>query len=208
MAYHKGRKLTKDYCRSVASQYTVRQRLLDEDSSVYRKCRLEGWLEEFIPRARRENFTKEECRYIASVYSSRRELELADVSVYQKCVREGWLQEFFGDVANPISDNDCIYLIKTPLKVNGNCVYKVGITSSRLEDRRVQRVISASGFNSELVILANVECKATSLETAFLGKGTVVTFEDKFDGYTEYRAFTEEEVIYIMNTIKQNMRGV
>ena len=208
MAYHKGRKLTKDYCRSVASQYNVRQHLLDGDSSVYRKCRLEGWLDEFLPPSRRPNFSKEFCRGVASGFNVRGDLEKGDNPVYQKCVREGWLQEFFGDTANTASDNDCIYLIKTPLKVNGNCVYKVGITSSRLEDRRVQRVISASGFNSELVILANVECKATGLEKDFLDKGAVVTFEDKFDGYTEYRAFTEEEVIYIMNTIKQNMGRV
>lgn len=97
MSYHKGRKLTKDFCRSVASQYTVRQDLLDNDSPVYRKCRVEGWLDEFIPRARRKNFTKEDCRVVANRYSSRRELELSDVAVYQKCVREGWLQEFYGD---------------------------------------------------------------------------------------------------------------
>ena len=97
MSYHRGRNLTRDYCRSVASQYTVRQHLLDNDSSVYRKCRLEGWLDEFMPRARRKNFTKQECKDIAGQHSSRRELELADTPVYLKCVRAGWLQEFYGD---------------------------------------------------------------------------------------------------------------
>ena len=300
--YHLGRTLTKEYCQGVCARHTTRDSLHSSDSSVYRKCKVNGWLDIFLPATRRPNFTKELCQEVASQFSSRSDLEVGDNTVYQKCVREGWLQEFFGDpLTRPfteqeireeaslyqtrvafkrgspgqysaatkaglmdeliphrqlrdltygfckqelskyssstevrkkdeslweksiklglfeelgmeslgsVGDNDCIYLIKTPLKVEGSSVYKVGVTSSRLGDDRVRRVISSSGLNSELVLLAAVDCKATDLEKHFLGSGVIVTFDDAFDGYTEYRSFTKEEVRYIMNTIKQNMGRV
>lgn len=300
--YHKGRNLTKELCGTIARSYRTRQELLDNDSPVYKKCRTEGWLDEFIPLARRPNFTKEFCRDVASRFNTRRDLELADSPVYQKCLREGWLQEFFGDplkvafteediieeaslyetrvdfkrgspnhysAANrlglmdeliphkqlrdltydfckqelskyssitevrkedeslwekshklglfeelgmessgTVSDNDAIYVIKTPLRVDGNVVYKVGVTSVKLGDTRVNRVISASGLNSELVILTAVKCKATALETELLKVGQVVTFEDKFDGCTEYRAYSPKQMEKVMKTIEQQIGRV
>lgn len=255
MAYHKGRTLTKDFCRSVASQYVVRQHLLDNDSSVYRKCKTEGWLDEFLPRSRRKNFTKEECRVIAAKYSSRRELELSDTPVYLKCVREGWIQEFYGDkqhrsldedfcrevakkykyrvdlkradisvytwlLQNKLLDelfpkykkvksrDDAVYLIETNIKVGNLTAYKVGVTSSNLLNRRPLEVIDASGIQSKVKCLVSVSVSARSLEKLFLGKGVPVTFFTPFTGSTEYRLFSEEEVIDIMKTLNENATGV
>lgn len=93
--YHRGRSLTKEYCAEVCKNYKTQNDLRRGDSSVYKKAKKMGWLDEFIPLARRINFTKDYCRNIAKNYRYRRELELNDTPVYQKCCREGWIEEFF-----------------------------------------------------------------------------------------------------------------
>ena len=141
MSYHKGRTLTKDYCFTVASKYKVRQHLLDHDSSVYRKCKQEGWLEEFIPRSRRQNFTKGYCKNVASKYSSRHELELADSSVYQKCVRENWLEEFFGNKKRRVLDETLCRQVATKHK------YRVDL---KREDASVYQWLCENNLIEEL----------------------------------------------------------
>jgi Protein of unknown function (DUF723) len=90
------------------------------------------------------------------------------------------------------SDNDAIYIWKAIGQFfNGVQLYKIGVTSSRLEDKRIKLVAKKIRMEFEIITLRAVPGSAQYLESRLLTAGLDPQFMG-FDGATEFRALTDE----------------
>ena len=84
------RRLTKDFCESVATSCCDRGDLIRKDESVYQKCRREGWLDEFLPKTVEGNHpSKYGYRYQYKWKEENREAYLLQQKEYRErpCVK-------------------------------------------------------------------------------------------------------------------------
>ena len=101
------------------------------------------------------------------------------------------------------SDYDAIYLWRSDIKVDGNWVYKVGLTSHRLGEDRIRKVATAAGTTAKILILCKTTCNAIHVERLIKKFGTRPTLK-WFNGYKEFRVMTAAQVRQVMAIIKQH----
>lgn len=109
------------------------------------------------------------------------------------------------------SDNDAIYFAKIiDLLHNNKQVYKVGVTSERRGNERVNELKKAWAWKSgiEVIFFAKTKRNASYLESQLLSIGEVADV-GKFDGSTEYRALSEADLAKVIeiavNEIDKNL---
>ena len=101
------------------------------------------------------------------------------------------------------SDNDAIYIWKAVgWTYNGEQVYKVGVTSARLNDCRIKDVAKAADVEAEIVMLTKVNGKATALESALKSIGHDPKYIG-FNGSSEFRAMSDEQLKQALALIAQ-----
>jgi hypothetical protein len=101
------------------------------------------------------------------------------------------------------SDNDAIYIWKAiGWTYNGEQVYKVGVTSARLDDVRIKQVTKAADVEAEIVMLAKVNGMATRLEVALKSIGHDPKYVG-FDGCSEFRAMSDDQLKQALALIAQ-----
>ena len=102
MSNKKGRSLSYDFCKEIASKCKNATALMRYDQSIYNKCRKIGWLYEFYPdtkNLKKGRFLSYEfCKEFASQFNTAVELKKSDSAVYRKCWEKGWLYEFYPDI--------------------------------------------------------------------------------------------------------------
>ena len=104
-------------------------------------------------------------------------------------------------------DNDAIYIWQAQdVYHKGYPVFKVGITSMRIVEKdnknlRMSQVSRAGGFQAVEIMTRRVE-NARKLEGMFKKMGQRPLFKG-FDGCTEFRAFTPDELNTIVTIIKE-----
>jgi hypothetical protein len=99
-------------------------------------------------------------------------------------------------------DNNVIYIWKAIGEFyNDKQLYKIGVTSSRLRKNRIVQVAGKLKWDFEIILLENVICEARELEKHIHKIGTNPNLKG-FDGATELRAFSEDELIEAINTVK------
>lgn len=78
----------------------------------------------------------------------------------------------------------------------GQAIYKVGVTSQTLGLTRLRKVMRDGGFtDSEIVIMIRVKRHiAKIVENLLKTLGEKVRFDRKFDGYTEFRKWTDDDM--------------
>jgi len=88
------------------------------------------------------------------------------------------------------TDADMVYLWRIP---NTN-IYKIGLSSVRLDDERIKRVASAMGVDYEVITMCEVK-NAFEVETELHNTYQIVpTTLPKKDGHTEFRILTTSDV--------------
>ena len=91
-------------------------------------------------------------------------------------------------------DNDSIYIWKAVREFyNDKPLYKIGVTSTRLNDIRIHQVADKLGWEFKIILLKSVNCEASELEQQIHLLGTNPNLTG-FDGATEFRAFNKEEL--------------
>ncbi len=95
------------------------------------------------------------------------------------------------------SDSDVVYL----LRVMGRDIYKVGITSKRLGKNRFKKIGYESGLNLELLEYVESD-NAKEIESNLLGIGLDAGLVD-FSGSSEFRYFTDNELVEALTALKQ-----
>ena len=104
---------------------------------------------------------------------------------------------------NPSSDGDAVYLWRAIGQVfDGLPVYKFGITSARLQERRIVEVARFAKFKFQVILLNNVKGSASVLESELLKLGVSPKFSG-VNGASKFRALTEAELGAALDLIKQ-----
>lgn len=82
-------------------------------------------------------------------------------------------------------------------------IYKIGVTSNHLGEIRIRQVTKALkiNFNKVKVLRVAYVEKATKLEKQLLKIGKPVQFDKKFDGSTEFRHLTDDELNQVLAMI-------
>lgn len=106
------------------------------------------------------------------------------------------------------SDNDAVYIWKAVGQYfNGVQLYKVGVTSSRLNDKRIRLVAKKIRMDYEIITLRPVPGSAQYLESKLMRTGMDPQFTG-FDGATEFRAFTDEALTKALAMIQDYIDAV
>ncbi len=95
------------------------------------------------------------------------------------------------------SDNNVIYVWKDTIREN---IYKIGISSKRVGTKRIYEVASGANMRAEILHYEEVE-NALALEKELLKYGEAINFDRKFDGCTEFRHLTCDDLIAIEELI-------
>jgi hypothetical protein len=199
MARGKVRYWTADRVIEEASKYDSRKEFYIGNASAYnaaKKLKMMDSLFGFI----RKQWTEESLRDEASKYSTRVEFYRGNGSAYATALRQGMIDILFPDRCGG-TDNNAVYIWRAKGQFfNGNPVYKIGVTSTRLGTLRIEQVAKAAGFEFSIVCCESVKCKANDLEKKLhlLGESPVY---DGFNGYTEFRALSDSALYAAISII-------
>lgn len=145
--------------------------------------------------------TFEEIVENAAKYTTRSDFYYLDNRCYSAALRLDILDVVCEHMTpgSTVSDNNCVYLW-SPVGYEG--VFKVGITSIRLMDRRIKTVSRSADLEVNYVLAAVVQ-KATSVERQLLNLGMPFSFGRGFRGHTEFREYSPEELIKGLDILSQ-----
>jgi hypothetical protein len=186
-------------CHAEALKYETRGAFECGSTGAYNAARRKHWLDQvcghmlevFKPRG---HWTFERCQAEALKYKTRKSLELGTISAYQTARRNGWLDQICEHMIDGSpSDGNCFYLwLVVGAYFNGLPVYKPGVTSTRLKFTRIEQVAKAGGLEYDLVLwLPVTDARAIEARVKTMGVSPRYT---GFNGCTEFRAFTDDEV--------------
>ena len=191
-----------DMLRAEAAKYATRGEFSLGSRKAYSVARRRGLLDHICGHMQklRVNWDEDMLRAEAAKYSTRREFSDGSKSAYERARLGGILDSICAHMVpgEGGSDNDTIYIWRANgVQHLGLNVYKIGITSARLGDKRIASCAYDSGFQPTIVCIAKVTESARFLESEFLKLGLDPGFTG-FGGCTEFRALTPEEVDSIL----------
>lgn len=177
--------------RLEALNYPSRSEFQKKSGGAYRYAFRNKMLDELFPDSVKEpvSWCHDSVREEANKYQHRTDFKLNAAGAHKYAYNNGMLAELFGDTYNtPCCDNNVVYI----WKVKGSPVYKIGITSKRLNDRRIRYVCRKGDLECEEAHLVEVE-DAVLVERALLSYGRPFEFGKPFSGSTEFRNLTNQE---------------
>ena len=194
--------------KASADRYQTRNEWIKGDKNAYQAAHRRG-LARFCGHmtVMCKTWTDANLQTSADRYQTRKEWQKGDVSAYNTACSRGLLEQFCGHMVSGFgaTDNDAIYIwLVAGLVFNGLPVYKIGVTSHRLGDARIQQCAKANDMMPRIVKLAQVEgIKATDIEGELHSLGqTVDCIPQGADGYTEFRALTNDELRLAIDVIE------
>lgn len=180
-----------------------RHELQKVNQKLYRKLLRAGLLDVVFGEGYKKpvKWTDEELREVASKYSKKIDFKRGSYNQYWAALRRGLLGEICSHMVSGHgnSDSDTVYFLKSDQKFEGLPVYKFGVTSFRLGDVRRKHLEGRSGFVLETLFFEK-RLNAVELEQRLLQLG-VCPYNERFEGYTEYRALSDLEVNMAMNML-------
>lgn len=190
--------------RQEASKYTERYEFQKHSGGAYRYAFRNKMMDELFPHSYKEPVTwcHNSVREEAKKYQHRTDFKINASGAHKYAYKHGLLGELFGETYNtPLCDNDAVYI----WKVKDLPVYKIGITSRRLKDRRVKYVCRKGNLEYETLHLVTVE-NAALVERAMLSYGRPFEFDEPFSGSTEFRNLTEKEYKECLKILYDNQK--
>lgn len=117
-------------------------------------------------------------------------------------MRKGWLDAMCSHMEDrATSDSNAVYIWRAVgAWFNGKQVFKIGITSQRLGLERIMRTAKRDKLEVDLRLLVPCE-DAASVEKAMLAYGDDPKLRVT-DGFTEFRALSEDEYDAVMRIAK------
>jgi hypothetical protein len=199
-----------DTLKADALKYKTRNEWYRESNRAYQTALKRGLLDVCCGHMERGRFLWTDDNLIADAlkYKTRSEWKSDSEGAYATACKRGLLDACCGHMDRGFSstDNDAVYIWKAiGQSYNGNQVYKIGVTSARLGEIRVLRCANKAEFDAEIVILANVDGKATEVEKSLLTIGADPKYVG-FDGCTEFRAMTATQLNRAIDIINSNIK--
>lgn len=183
---------TVDSATEEASKYQDRWTFQQGSGGAYRFLWKMGLLDSIFGTPHDvQTWNRESARSAAGICRNRSEFKIEFPGAYKFSYKNDLLEEFFGETLDtPICDNDILYIwgIK---ELNG--VYKVGITSSRLNLRGIRHVERKSNLTVDKIWLHKTS-DARFLESKIKSRFPQFTFNNKFSGSTEFIKLGKSEL--------------
>jgi len=88
---------------------------------------------------------------------------------------------------------------------NDQPIYKFGITSARLESRRIKEVARFANMEFEIVVLAEIKGKAFELEANLKKLGSSPKYRG-FNGASEFRALSDADLQTAISLIENHQK--
>jgi uncharacterized damage-inducible protein DinB len=191
-----------------ARKYQTRKEFERGSGSAYNACRKRGILDQACSHMVyvQISWTNEMLFAEAKKYQTRSEFEKGSESAYKACWRRGILDQACSHMVSGLrsSDNDAVYIwMAIGESYKSMQVYKVGVTSSRLDNQRIKEVSLASGFKAEIIAIVKTSIKASEVERVLLQMGESPEYSG-FNGASEFRAMSEEELNLALSILYRN----
>ena len=154
----------------------------------------------------RRKYTREYVRELASTFVTFKAFFAAYPVAVCKASTYGYYDELDHlerSTEHAVTDNDAVYCWVVTDAANddlvspmpGHRLCKIGVTSARLGDQRPALCAAKNSMSMELIgIMETRKGEATDYERLLLSLGTEAGVPHHYDGYTEFRIFTDEEV--------------
>jgi hypothetical protein len=154
------------------------------------------------------SWTDEMLQAEAEKYQTRMDFVRESYNAYQRAAKRGLLDQICGHMQEGLrSDDDVIYIWRALGETyRGEQLYKIGVTSERLGDIRISQVASAQHMTPQIIAIQNVEGRASTLEKALLELGEDPKFSPGTDGYSEFRALSDSELVQALNLISETAK--
>ena len=188
---------TREEIQAEALKYNTRDTFRVGSNDAYGAAQRAGCINEVCAHMKQvleHDWTVDKLKVAATPYLTRTNFKHGRPSAYKKALELGVMNVICAHMGkqDTLSDNDTIYIWKV---VGFDNIYKVGVTSKRLGDRRIKDTIRNSGFDGELIYMKYVNGLATTLEREIHDKYPSADL-GYFDGYTEYIEVDDiEEII-------------
>lgn len=200
---------TLERCQEEALKYTTRYEWTSEHTASYSRAHKNGWLDQCCSHMTeiikpKRYWTLERCKEEALKYNTRNEWRKKHNNSYSAASAKGLVDQCCSHMADGLgSDRDVVYVWQAEGQYyNGEKVYKIGITSARLGNQRVEQVAKTNDMQAKLIVLQYVGRYYTpTLEQHLLAFGEDPKL-DATDGSTEFRALTDEQLQTIIAIIK------
>lgn len=200
------RELTKKAVAESASQFETIVDWQKADGSAYQKARDMGWFDEVtahMERQHRECITKEIVLESAKPHRTISDWTRADGSAVHKARKMGWMDEATAHMERVCGhDNDRAYgwLVtaandEVVVPLPGYHLVKFGVTSQKLGDQRPHKTMKANAMRGEIIAICDTETgEAIEIEGLLLTLGTDAGIPYWYDGYTEFKLVSDDEL--------------
>ena len=194
--------------REESLKYKTRADFQHSSKPAYETARRRGILDKICGHMRGNvqiKWTDEMLQEEALKYETRIDFKSGSNHAYQAVKRRGILDKICGHMIDGSpTDNDVIYIwrIKGERYKRKN-VYKVGITSARLDDYRITSIAEMLDVDAEIIILQEVTGKASDIESKILRLGEHPGYNG-FNGATEFRALTPKQLAKAIHIIENH----
>lgn len=183
---------TVDSATEEASKYQDRWAFQQGSGGAYRFLWKMGLLDSIFgaPRAV-QTWDRDSAKAAAGICRNRSEFKIKFPGAYKLSYNSNLLEEFFGKTLDtPFCDNDILYIWEAR-ELGG--VYKVGVTSSRLNLRRIKYVERKSNLTVDKIWLRKTS-DARFLESKIKSRFDQFVFNNKFSGSTEFIKLERSEL--------------
>ncbi len=140
----------------------------------------------------------------AEKYKTRTDFAKNAGSAYIWALRNQVIERLIPEVSDGHNTRDCVYIWAAD-ECSG--IYKVGVTSQNKGDERIRRVATKSGYaeSAKIVVIRNVGSDlALRVEAKLKTIGTKHKFNRVFDGCTEFRVMTPDQLASAVSLINQH----
>lgn len=193
--------------RRELSKYTSKGELQQKDGSMYSITlrRFPHLLKEYFDPVR-FTWNEESIRDAINLVSSRTEFhQLFPGASMAASKRFPHLLNELPQALIEGTDNDTVYIWRVlGMELDGIPIYKIGITSSRLGNKRISQVAKNKGLDYEIICCEKVSISAMKIESKLLLLGEPVELGN-FNGGTEFRALNDSALYVAITLISESI---
>ena len=201
--------LTLEAAMQIGRTYSRRSDFMRGATAAYEHCRKAGVLDQlgFDTNARSKAYlkwTEAAIRAEAAKYTCKGDFETFSRGASERARKMGIIDDL-GLASYPPSDNDAIYIWRAVgVFHNGLPVYKVGVTSWRLGNQRIEQVAKETGMQPDIIFVERTSCKASVVEKKLLHLGEPCGFTG-FNGASEFRAMSPAALDAALSVVIENI---
>lgn len=182
----------KEMCRVEALKYSNLNEFKLLSSGAYSSASKNKWIGDICShmistQKPKKYWDKNRCFNEATKYKTRSHLATNNPYVYSVLIRNGWIDSACSHMGRILSDYDALYVWETSFtSENNNPIYKIGVTSKRLNYKRIKQC--SLSINTKIInLIIYVETKeAKIIERNLLKIGKKYNIK-KGNGRTELR---------------------